>query len=276
MKESENPKIVGATVFVGVYGSIHLHPWIKPELLSEDFYSMFMARSTSMMWSSASLNPPSTDLWGMNDAGQEWSPRDPSSRIAWVQVGLSNESAGARRLPIQPIVACVKDSLSRFGEVALIGIQLLLPVQLAGPAHSPLVSGLNWFNDCDPDARASIRITLDAGRDDYIRQKAAEIFTTLQQLNTGPFTFHSYSLDESLGVQLEPNVVGDMWLGQGRHPVTVEATVPDWNFDAVGWIVELCAEACRQADITTTVLVSVSSQATKQDERLASLQVDLG
>lgn len=267
MDESENLKIVGSTVFVGVYGSIRLHPWIKPELLSEDVYSMFMARSTSMMWSSAGLNPPPAGLlWGMNDAGQEWSSHDPSSRIAWVQVGLSNESPNARRLPVQPIVACVKDSLSRFGEVALTGIQLLLPVQLAGSAHSPLVSGLNWFNDCDPDARVSIRITLDAGRDDDVRRKAAEIFTTLQQLNTGPFIFHSYSLDESLAVQLEPNVVGDMWLGQGRHPVTVEATVPDWNFDSASWIVELCAEVCRQADVATTVLVSVSSHATKQDE----------
>lgn len=234
-----------------------------------------MARSTSMMWSSAysslSLGPPSTKLWGMNDAGQEWSLRDPSSRIAWVQVGLSNESAGARRLPIQPIAACVRDSLGRFGEVALMGIQLLLPVQLAGPAHSLLVSGLNWFNDCDPDARVSIRVTLDAGSDDGVRQKAAEIFTTLQQLYTGPFDFHSYSLDESLVVKLEPNVVGDMWLGQGRHPVTVEATVPEWNFDAASWMVELCAEACRQADITTTVLVSVSGQAGKQGERFLSL-----
>lgn len=252
-------KMVDATIFVGVYGSIRLHPWITPELVEEDVYSMFMARAESMGWSFSGPDMWSTGLWGMNEAGQNWSPPSSSNLIAWVQtVALTNQqSPGARPLPVQTILACIKDSVSRFGELTLTGIQLLLPVQLGGVTLGHLVSGLNWFNVCDPAARVPIRITLDGGQDDSVLRKGAETLATLQRFNTGAFTFDSISSDEARTVQLEPNVVGNLWLGQGRHPVTLEGTAPERSFDAWGWVVGICAEACREVGVRTNVLVSV-------------------
>lgn len=253
-------KIVDATIFVGVYGSIRSYSWITPELLEEDVYSMFMARAEAMGWSFSGPDRWSAGLWGMNEAGQNWSPPSSSNLIAWVQtVALENQQfPGVRPLPVQPIVACIKDSVGRFGDLALTGIQLLLPVQLGGAALGHLVSGLNWFNACDPAARVRIRVTLDGGQDDSVRHKGADTLAALQRFNTGAFTFDSVSSDKARAVQLEPNVVGDLWLGQGRHPVTLEGTAPERSFDAWGWVVGICAEACREVGVQTNVLISVS------------------
>jgi hypothetical protein len=237
---------------------------VRPELTGrgaediseEDAYSVFMARSTSMMW--AGDNPPQTKLWGMNDANVEWSPGS-SGQVAWFQVVALNKSKRRRRLPVQPIVACARDTLGRFGELTLTGTQMLLPMELASDQYY-LTSGLNWFELSDPAARLPIRITLDGGSDDDVQRKAADVFAMLQKINSGPFAFHSYSTDKTQGVRLDPPVVGDLWLGRGRHPVAVEATAPEWNLDATSWVTELCAEACRQVGIDTTVLVSVTNK----------------
>ncbi len=251
-------KIVSPTIIVGVYGSIHVHPWIEPEVLEEDTYSIFVSRAVSMGWSSTGPDGLTVDLWGMNDAGQDWSPRSSPTRVAWYQVGLANPSPDGGPLPIQPILACVNDSLNRTGELALTAVQLLLPLHLCGSAQAYLISGLNWFGTSDPGVRVPIRVTLDAGEGEEVRQKAPEVLATLQRLNTGPFTINSLSPEGSVAVELNPAVVDDMWLGESRHPVTFEGTVPEWTFDSLGWVVTLFAEACRRAGVRTTVLASVS------------------
>ncbi|MGH3430985.1 MAG: hypothetical protein ACRD3Q_11960, partial [Terriglobales bacterium] len=237
----------GSTVFLGVYGSFRLYPWlesesvtqvissdsdetftetyrgfgVRPELTvgdadeisEEDVYSVFMARSTSMMW--AGDNPPQTRLWEINDANVEWSPGS-SGQVAWFQVDVLNKAERRRRLSVQPIVACARDALSRFGELTLTGTQMLLPMELASDQYY-LTSGLNWFELSDSAARLPIRITLDGGSDDEVQRKASEVFAMLKKINSGQFTFHSYSADAAVIVRLEPNVVGDMWLGGGRN-----------------------------------------------------------
>ena len=247
-------KIVGSTVFVGVYGSFHTYPWIDPEQPASDAYSVFLARAVAMGWSSPGAD--GSALWGMNDAGQDWNtPHD--ARIAWYQVGMADPLREDAPLPVQPILACVGDSLARVGRLDLSAVQLLLPVHLGSPAIEHLVSGLSWFNTSDPAGRVPVHITLDGGEDDAVSPVTTDMLAALRRTNTGPFDIDAL-LTDAVPMTPEPPVVGDMWLGTGRHPVTFACTVPEWSFDALGWLVALFADTCRVAGVRTTILVSVA------------------
>ena len=250
-------KILSPTIFVGVYGSIQPHPWIEPGALEEDAYSLFVSRAVSMGWSSTGPDGLGDSLWGMNDAGQDWSQSDSPSRVAWYQVGLADPSPVNKPLPVQPILACVKDSLNRIGKLDLTAVQLLLPLHVGGSARAYLLSGLNWFGTSDLGAPVTLRVTLDTGEGDEVRRKAPEILRTLQRLNTGSFTVSSFSPEESFAVDIDLPVVDDLWLGESRHPVTFEGTAPEFSLDSLGWMIALFAEACRKAGVETTVLTTV-------------------
>ena len=129
-------KILSETVFVAVFGSIRLHSWTERDALPEDAYSLFVSRSASMGWLSATSSDQTTPSaharWGMNDAGQDWSEKPGTSRIAWVQVAVTGVSGDSLSLPIQPLVSCVRDVVARVGKLRLDGLQLLLPLHAGG------------------------------------------------------------------------------------------------------------------------------------------------
>lgn len=247
-------KIVGPTVFVGVYGAFRTYPWVDGEQQDSDAYSVFAARAITMGWSSPHAD--GSALWGMNDAGQNWSTAH-DTQVAWFQVGTADPPHDRVPLPVQPILACVRDSLSRFGRLDMSAVQLLLPVHLGGSAIERLVSGLTWFDTSDPAAQVPVLVTLDSGEDDAVSPAAPGMLAALRRTNTGPFRIDTL-LADATPVAPEPPVVGDMWLGTSRHPVTFGCTVPEWSLDAVGWLAALFADACRGAGVRTTVLVSVA------------------
>lgn len=242
-------------MFAGVYGSIQLHRGAPSAPDGQDAYSVFMSRSVSLGWGSTGSNAlTGSTLWGLNDAGQDWSPHDGPTRIAWFQVGLTDQ-AGGSPLPVQPLLACVEDTMSWFGVLSLAGVQVLLPVQVAGNAQAHLVAGLSLFGG--RGALVPVRITLDAGCDD-LRPCADKILTNLRRFDTGSVSFDSHSVETRHTVRLEPEVVDELWMGPARNPITIRGTVPEFSFAMAGWILELCAEACRLAGVRTTVLASLT------------------
>jgi hypothetical protein len=243
-------KIVDASVFVGVYGSLQVHPWLRGAVLDQDAYSLFASRATSMGWSYGSGEGA---LWGMNDAGQDWEPGEGPARVAWFQVGTTDPTR--RVVPVAPILACVRDTVARIGELDLAAVQMVLPVQTAGPATEQLLSGLNWFATADPAARTAVRVTLDSG-DAAAHRAAFDVLAAVRQDWTGPFRVDEVS--EAAPVDPQPPVVDDLWMGTTRNPVTFDCSVPEWTLDATGWLVALFVEGCRQAGIRTTVLMSVA------------------
>ena len=223
-------------------------------------YSVFISRATSLEWGTTDSDPTARSPWGFNDGKVVWAPGDESGLIAWFQVGTNLGASGKRRLPVQPMVACAEDTLRRFGDVVPTGLQMLLPVQLADEAYWHLIGGLSWFGVADPSARQPIRVTLDGGNADDVQRLATDIFKALKTLNTGHWTFEGYSTAESDRVRLKPPFAEEMWMGVGYHAMTIEATAPEWNLDAASWVTAFCAEACRLAGVSTSVLVSVTNQ----------------
>lgn len=248
------------TVFVGVYGSLQLHPWFTAETeLVEDVYSLFMSRSELMSWSSSGLGDSGEALlWGMNEAEIDPLSDSPINRIAWFQVGDSGRFT-ERPLPLLPLLVCIDAALGRVGRVKLHGLQLFLPLHDRGSAVSNLISGLNWFGICDPSARTSVRITIDGELGSALSERAPGTLAALQQINSGPFRFDSISVDQSIAVDLVPPVVDEHSLVVGTPRVTLVASAPEWSFDALGWIVSLVADICRPGGATTIpVLMSIS------------------
>jgi hypothetical protein len=41
-------KVLSPTLFAGLYGRLRLHPWIVPEEMEEDAYSLFSSRAELM------------------------------------------------------------------------------------------------------------------------------------------------------------------------------------------------------------------------------------
>ena len=243
-------------MFVGVYGILHVHPWLDPTQLEDDAYSLFAARAVSMGWASADGHGPA--LWGMNDAGQDL--RSGATRVAWFQVEVAEPGNGDRPLPVQPVLVCAGDTLRRIGRLDLTAVSILLPLASGGPSVAPLVSGLNWFTPADPGARCAVHLTVEPGEDDVVRPVADEVTVALRRTNTGPFTVDAVLPDGSAPAP-EPAVVDDLWLGEDRHPVTFACSVPEWTPDAIGWLVALVGEGCRTAGVRTSVLVSVGRAA---------------
>jgi hypothetical protein len=54
-------KMVEATVFAGVYGSLRVHPWMRNGTHDQDVDSLFTARASAMGWSSVLGG---SGLWG--------------------------------------------------------------------------------------------------------------------------------------------------------------------------------------------------------------------
>jgi hypothetical protein len=255
-------KIIDSTLFVGVYGSFNPHPGIDPDA---DAYSLFVSRATAMRW--LSFNAATTTkslerrgLWGMNDAGQDWTGS--SARIAWYQVGVGE----GRPLPVQPLLACAGDSLARAGTIDLQAVQLLLPVQVAADATADLASAARQFSPGDPERTPRIVMTVDSGESNEIPRRAEQILAALTVLTKEAFGIHRVGVlgDADLLTEVTrrqnrpaPAVVDEFWLGDGHHGIALDGVLPEWSFDAIGWIAEAITEACRRSGVQTTVLVTI-------------------
>jgi hypothetical protein len=213
----------------------------------EDAYSLFVSRSAAMTWSSTSTSraaaePPA--LWGINEADLELGNRVDSGPTARFQVEVP-----LRPLPIHPLVACVGDTLSRIGRMDLGALQLQLPAYHSGSDLGSLVQGLNWFEICDPAERTIISITIGLGDGAGNHAAGLAILRRLQELNTGQFEFHSVT-NHAAGVPAIPAALGAVSHADEGDRVTVTGTTPEWSFDALGWLMALVAETCRQVGST--------------------------
>jgi hypothetical protein len=247
-------KLHNPAMLAGIYGSLTLHEWIDPTLFEEDSYSLFAARAGALGWSQRAQGP----YWGMNDAGQSWTGGMASDRVAWFQVGLPEPLIGSG-LPVQAVLACAEDVVSRVGFLELGGVQLLLPLHLGSVQLEDLLTQQSWFAAADPAAGSTIRVTVEAGEDGAeIAGRAAAIGETLSGAGAGPVVLDRWSTDPPAAAELAPPVIEDLWwLGDGRHPVTFTGTTVEWSIDAIGYAAALVAWACGERGIATPVAITI-------------------
>jgi hypothetical protein len=255
-------KIVDDTLFAGLYGSFEPHPRIDPDA---DAYSLFVSRATAQRWLSFNAAAPSATytrqgLWAMHDAGQDWTGQP--ARIAWYQVGVHP----GRPLPIQPLLTCAEDSLTRVGTIDLQTVQLLLPIQATADAGPDLATAARQFLSANPETAHPIVVTLDSGESSEIPDRADEILTALTAIKRTGFDVHeARTIDDPAALHAlthrllgqAPPIVDELWLGEGHHAITFTAILPEWSLDAIAWFAEAVVEACRRNSVQTTVLTTV-------------------
>lgn len=255
-------------MFAALHGELVLHPGRDPDSASSDAYSLFVARSSAMGWLADPAEQAPGGVWGMNDAGQDPRPASKPSRVAWFQVSLTEPVPGVRPLPVQAFLSCASDVVARIGMLRLQAVQVLLPVQsLERPASaSPRVGAVmnllqdaGWFADCDPRSRAQVRITLHGGRVPYTGVAPPEILRWMQAFKQDVFSCRSFSsTDADHGLDLDPAVTYEPWLGLADHWATFRGALAEWSPDALGWLAAFLAEASCQHGAGAPLLFTAS------------------
>src|SRR5258708_11565570 len=150
----------------------------------------------------------------MNGAEGGPAPGPRPQRVAWFQVVLTGPFPGGL-LPVQPFLACAGDVVARLGALRLAAVQVLLPERdppeegdLASPSGMrvawPLLDTPDWFADCDPQLRSSVRVTLGGGPDPSLHAAAPALPRWVQQVPQAAFPCQSPSLAGADHLSLRP------------------------------------------------------------------------
>ncbi len=253
------------------FGRLSSHQDRAVDVLGEDLYSIFLARSQLMGWSTigSSASPGEVSpLWDMNEA--ELTEEEGGCRIGFAQVGLdvgsrssvvepqeqgpAGDPSGLRAAPfpgvpnepstdpvlaIPPLIQCLDDSLRWFGEVEVTAVQVTA-FDIAPRQRSylhRLVSELNWFNIEaaleHPQALATV------ATEQWNATKEARVVAAIRQTNTGPFEIGA-RIRAPAECVAGPEFVGLQW---GRTSTGLDISMPLWSAGAVGWVIARLFEA---------------------------------
>ena len=202
----------------------------------EDLYSVFRERAELMGW----LSPPTglwpNGLWAIEEA-EESIAGVGVSRIGWVQVGLERSADPAMVLPA--LVQCFYDSLSRFGIMDLISLQVtahnLEPKTQDCLWHLGFV--LNWFNIV-PKESVEASIALDCKA-----LSESDLVSDLQY-ETRAFEFRALgALHESARTRTPPEM--PYYPASPQPNVGLSVKMLEWEPSAIGWVLASVVEAVR-------------------------------
>ncbi|MEU9856340.1 hypothetical protein [Streptomyces sp. NPDC047974] len=257
------------TMFAALYGERVPHAWHDPAS-EHDAYRLFLQRSLAMGWlddragteqgnTSGGHTLAAPGLWAMNDAGWNHSLAAPGANlISWFQVEAS-ASADDRPLPVQPFLRCVQETTERIGAVRLTAVQVLLPVQgidaSARPPYAmvPSMRTPDWFGECDPRARVSVKVRIDGGLDPSIPMLAPQLARRVVPPDQHVF---AGGIEERFPSEGFPTPPFDdrFWNGPPKHGVTLSGELAEWSCDAVGWLAATVADSAAHIGIRTPVL----------------------
>ncbi|MFJ4869866.1 hypothetical protein [Streptomyces sp. NPDC088757] len=261
------------TMFAALYGELVPYTWRDPAS-EHDAYQLFHQRSLAMGWlddragageggASCGRTHVSPGLWAMNDAGWGHPLAAPGPNlISWFQVEAS-ALADDRPLPAQPFLRCAQDTTERIGAVRLTAVQVLLPVQgidaSARPPYAmvPSMRTPDWFDECDPRARVSVKVRVDGGLDPSIPVVAPQFARHVVSPDQNVF---AGGLDEAFppGGFPAPPFDDRFWNGPPLHGMTLSGELAEWSCDAVGWLAATVADSAAHIGIRTPVLFTVA------------------
>jgi hypothetical protein len=259
-------------VIAALYGELQLHPWWSdPHIDSPpfDLYGLFYARASAMGWlTEATEGAPKGGFWGMNEGEHDASPGP--HWIAWCQVDLTNPDA-AGRIPLQPVLTCLGDAVTRIGTPQISAIQIALPALEPGPSSSDSAlraltfNDASWFLSSDSRSRTGIRATLDGGTSPQIHAAAQGMLEWMTK-EPGVASFESLLPPDNALDPLDRSFGGDTWPGPPQHRVTMRGTLVEWSLDALGWLATLAAAAASHHGVSTSWMLTVKRVDTSGDK----------
>ena len=251
---------------MALFGELALHR--RPDSvaeLSQSAFGLFYARSAALGWLTPAVEGATGGLWGMNYADALPTSGPQPQRAAWFQVVVTDLLPGGL-LPVQPFLSCAGDTVARLGTLQLAAVQVQVPERDAPipgqPASaeglemaSPLVASRHWFDDCDPQKRAPVRVTVDGWGDPSFRAAAAAIVHAVRDITQDVFSCDSYSLSDDDHLVLQPDPF-EFQLGTVHHRVTFRGTLAEWSLDAVGWLAAFLSDVSSRQGITTPLMIT--------------------
>ncbi len=239
------------TLFIEAFGQLSRDTNLPGNSSPEpDLYIVFSALADLMGWSTTpgkSSSPyiagPTVRplLWWMHEA--ELTVEVDASRIGYVQVGLEDGVDLVLALPA--LIQCFNDSLRRFGNVELTGLQVtashLQPSK--GSSAWNLVSGLNWFNTA-LRTRADAHIAFDDG---LLRaQNGSELATSLGRMSGGRFEFGPLvAVPEPGSIKIAVEAPIHVVLSPAQRGVSVK--LPEWTASTAAWALAILIDTARAA-----------------------------
>lgn len=267
-------------VIVVLHGELQLHPRRDPHADFADLYGLFYPRSSAMGWLTEAVEGGAKGgFWGMNEAEYDASPGRSPHEIAWCQVDLTNPDATGR-VPLQPLLTCLGDSVARIGTAQISAIQIALPA--LEPGRSSSDSALRaltgddscWFLDSDPQSTTRIRITLDGGRHPRIHAAAPNMLEWMMRAQRVASFDSLLPPDDDLDPP-NPYFEADTWPGPPQHRTTMRGTLAEWSLDALGWLAALVAAAASHHGVSAPWMLTVKRVDTSGDKPRAEESLSL-
>ena len=254
-------RLIDRSMIVGIYGQARRKHDINREDLNSEIFRHFDERALLLGWTRSGAEGLSDGLWEMNDA--DFYQIGEYGLISWVQVGLpAREKKTA--LPIVPLidnawVATGRSLIADFGAV-----QVLLPLQEAGPASRYLHSGQTWFARASGSHTTKAVATIDTGDDAVASDSREHILACIKGLNLDHFGFAERDSGPALPVPETP-IFGDLRLGSSRHQAAFHVDLPGWTPEVASWAVMIVAEGARLAGVRTSASIIVAPSPLKDE-----------
>jgi hypothetical protein len=177
-------------------------------------------------------------------------------QIAWLRVDVAQDAPG-QRIPLQPAIAVLGDSLDRVGRFRPTGLHALVPVGVSPDARADLASMADWFALADPAGQVRFTVTL-AGAGPVERQPdASRVLTAAREAGHGQLAIEPSEAPASTP-SLAPPLVGQLFLPGRLSTIAFTCTAHEWSLDLMSWVAEVFVEAARAAGTTAPTLVTVS------------------
>ncbi|WP_030686791.1 hypothetical protein [Streptomyces sp. NRRL B-1347] len=266
-----------STVVVGLHGTLHRHPWFDrvgtrdadaEGSVEEELLFLAVDRAGSYGWRTmggllhedgevTAEHEPTA--WAHEDVGGDWTQDGAVHQLAWLGAGVSTDPPRPG-VPVRPIALVLSEALARVGAVTFTGLHALLPLEATERDTAfHQIELVPWFDLADPDARYEVVVTVscrpgEGGADEHdaaalreaVRERAQDAVDVFEKVADG----------ELPGLALD--------LGRSAHTDGMREVIRfgcgtrEWSPDIAVWLVEMTAEALRDAGRLAPVVVTAS------------------
>ncbi|WP_369213094.1 hypothetical protein [Streptomyces flavofungini] len=275
------------TVVVGLHGTLELHAWFDrvvtreadagtgPDAgadaggsVAEEVLFLAVDRAGSYGWRTvggllhedgevtASHAPTA---WAHQEVGGDWTQDGGVRELAWLGAGVDTDPPRPG-LPVRPIALVLSETLARAGTVTFTGLHALLPLEdTERDTAFHQIELAPWFGLADPDLRFEVVVTVSCrpGEDGAGEHDAETLSEAVREKAQGALDVTAQRPPDGLpglGLDLGRSVYTDGM----REAVRFGCTTREWSPDIAVWLVEMTAEALREAGRPTPVVVTAS------------------
>ncbi|MEU1332696.1 hypothetical protein [Streptomyces sp. NPDC005865] len=267
---------------VGLHGTLRLHPWFERSgggggggiggkgRVEEEILFLAADRAGAYGWRTvggllhedgevtAEHEPPA---WTHEDAGGDWTQDGGVRQLAWLGAGVCTDPPRPG-LPVRPIALVLSDTLARVGTVTFTGLHALLPLQATERDTAfHQIELAPWFELADPDARHEVTVTVscrpgEVGPREHDALALAEAVRERSQGAVDAEVLTPATVDGLPGLDLDLDRT--VHTHGMREVVRLGCRTREWSPDMAVWLVEMTAEALRDAGRPASVVVTAS------------------